>query len=154
MLHVKSLYKISNLQQLQTQNNISSLNNPVSVHLQSGAPTSEAEKILDKNMGKIYNKPSRHRRTTMPDTRIGGTVENQPVTPTQRKDEGSTGWTDELFKKYGKAIDTDPLIETITRKGHNELYESPSEHSEVTNENIKTPYQKVNNCLLYTSRCV
>ena len=47
-------------------------------------------------------------------------------------------------EKEEEVLIADPETETITRKDHNELYESPSEHSEVTNENIKTPYQKVN----------
>ena len=38
----------------------------------------------------------------------------------------------------------EPETETIIRKDHNELQGYPSEDSEVTNENIKTPYQKVN----------
>ena len=46
--------------------------------------------------------------------------------------------------KEEKVLIADPEAETITRKDHNELQGYPSEDSEVTNENIITPYQKVN----------
>ena len=46
--------------------------------------------------------------------------------------------------KEEEVLIADPETETITSKDQNELYESPSEHCEVTNENIKTPYQEEN----------
>ena len=47
-------------------------------------------------------------------------------------------------EKEEEVLMAEPETETIIRKDPNELYESPSEDSEVTNENIKTAYQKVN----------
>ena len=96
---------------------------------------------------------------------------NQLETPTQKKNEGSTGWMDELLKKYGKALDEydkrmsdnewqriRQMVEKFQRdserwiqKLRNDYKLETEEVPEDKNMEQGSPEPEDNDCLLYTS---